>query len=111
MFLPEILKERKGELMPTYAMLMKWTEQGAKTLKDAPQRLEQATKAYEASGGKVLGYWVTMGEYDILAIGEIPSEEAAAAFALGLSAQGNVKTTTFRMYTPEEFAKLVKMLP
>lgn len=97
--------------MPTYGMLMKYTDQGANTVKDSPQRLAESAKAYEAVGGKVIGYWVTMGEYDILAIGEIPSDEAAAAFALGLAARGNVRTTTFRMFTPEEFGKVVKMLP
>ena len=97
--------------MPTYGLLMKYTDQGIKNIKDPPRRLAEGAKAYEAMGGKVLGYWATMGEYDILAIGEIPNDEAASAFALALSAQGNVRTTSFRMFTPEEFEKSVKMLP
>ncbi|MFH0916546.1 MAG: GYD domain-containing protein [bacterium] len=97
--------------MPTYGLLMKYTDQGIKNIKDSPRRLAEGAKAYEAMGGKVLGYWATMGEYDILAIGEIPNDEAASAFALALSAQGNVRTTSFRMFTPEEFEKSVKMLP
>lgn len=97
--------------MPTYGILMKWTEQGVKSIKDAPRRLAEGAKACEAIGGKDVKYWVTMGEYDILGIAEMPNDEAASLFALGLGSLGNVRTTSFRMFTPEEFEKSVKMLP
>ena len=97
--------------MPTYAILMKWTEQGAKNIKDSPRRLLEGAKAAEAAGGKNVKYWICMGEYDILGIAEFPNEEAAALVSLGLSSLGNVKTTSFRMFTHEEFEKTLKMLP
>jgi uncharacterized protein with GYD domain len=52
-----------------------------------------------------------MGEYDYVAIGEFPSDEAAATFQLGIAAQGNVKTKTLKAFTTEEFAKIVDALP
>jgi uncharacterized protein with GYD domain len=52
-----------------------------------------------------------MGEYDILGIADLPNDEAASLVALGLGSRGNVRTTSFRMFTPEEFEKIVKMLP
>jgi uncharacterized protein with GYD domain len=51
-----------------------------------------------------------MGEYDYVAVGECPSDEVATAFALGVSSLGNVKTTTLKAYTKEEFAAIVKKL-
>jgi uncharacterized protein with GYD domain len=92
-------------------LLMKLTEQGAKTIKDAPQRQEQAIKAFEKMGGKLLGFYVITGEYDYVAIGEMPSDEAALTFVLGLTAQGNVKVTTCKAYTQQEFAAAVKKVP
>jgi len=62
-------------------------------------------------GGKVIGFYVVMGEYDYVSIGEAPSDEVAATFALTLGSLGNVKTTTLRAFTKEEFAAMVKKLP
>ncbi len=92
-------------------LLMKLTEQGAKTIKDAPQRIDLALKTLEKMGGKLLGFYVITGEYDYVAIGEMPSDEAGLAFVLGLTAQGNVKVTTCKAYTQQEFAAIVKKLP
>jgi uncharacterized protein with GYD domain len=52
-----------------------------------------------------------MGEYDYAAITEAPSDEVAATFALALGSLGNVRTTTLRAFTKEEFAQMVKKLP
>ncbi len=97
--------------MPNYVILMKLTDQGAKAIKDAPGRIEAGIKAYEKMGGKIIGFYAVMGEYDYVAVGEAPSDEVATTFALGLGSLGNVKTTTLRAYTKEEFAAMVKKLP
>jgi uncharacterized protein with GYD domain len=52
-----------------------------------------------------------MGEYDYVAVGEAPSDEVATTFALALGSLGNVRTTTLRAYTKEEFGAMVKKLP
>ena len=97
--------------MPSYIILMKLTDQGIKDIKNAPQRIEAAAKALEAMGGKMTGLYVTMGEYDYVAIGESPSDEVGMTFLLGLGAAGNVKTTTLKAFTKEQFAEMVKKLP
>jgi uncharacterized protein with GYD domain len=97
--------------MSNYVILMKLTEQGAKTIKDAPGRMEAGIKAFEKMGGKVIGFYAVMGEYDYVGVGEAPSDEVATTFSLALGSLGNVKTTTLRAYTKEEFAAMVKKLP
>ncbi len=97
--------------MPTYISLMKFTDQGIKTVKEAPQRLEAATKGLEAMGGKLIGFYATMGEYDYVGIAEAPNDDVAMTFLLGLGAAGNVRTTTLKAFTMEEFAEFVKKLP
>ena len=97
--------------MVTYIVLMKLTDQGIKDIKNAPQRIEAAAKALEAMGGKMTGFYLTMGEYDYVAIGEGPSDEVGMTFLLGLGAAGNVKTTTLKAFTKEQFAEMVKKLP
>ena len=97
--------------MATYIMLMKLTDQGVKHIKNVPQRIEQGIKSVEAMGGKLIGFYTTMGEYDYVAIGELPSDEAMMTFLLGLGSLGNVRTTTLKAFTKEELAEVIKKLP
>jgi len=97
--------------MPTYIILMNLTEQGVKNIKEAPQSIEAAAKAIEAAGGKLKDFYTVMGQYDYVAIAEGPSDEVAMAQLLGLGAAGNVRTTTLKAFTKEEFAEILKKLP
>ena len=97
--------------MPTYIGLLKLTDHGIKNIKEVPQRIEKGIKAYETMGGKVIGIYVVLGEYDFVAIGEAPSDEAHVAFALALGSEGFVRTTSLKAFTKEEFAEIVKKLP
>jgi uncharacterized protein with GYD domain len=90
---------------------MKLTDQGAKDLKEAPKRVEEGLKGFEKMGGKLLGFYATLGEYDYIGIGEAPSDEVATTFNLALSSLGNVRTTTIRAFTTKEFAEMIKKLP
>jgi len=97
--------------MPTSIVLMKLTDQGIRDIKNAPQRIEQGIKGLEAVGGKMNGFYSVMGEYDYVAIAEVPSDEVGVGFTLALGSQGNVRTTTLRAFTKEQFAEVVKRLP
>ena len=97
--------------MPTYVTLYKLTEQGVRNIKDAPGRFEAGRKKWEAMGGKIIGFYSTMGEYDYVGIAEAPNDEAAMTFALALGSLGNVRSTTLKAFTPEEFADIVKKIP
>ena len=97
--------------MPTYITLMKFTDKGIKDIKNAPQRIENGIKAWEAMGGKLIGFYAVMGEYDYVAVGEASSDEIAMTFNMSLGAAGNVRTTTLRAFTKEELAEMTKNLP
>ncbi len=97
--------------MPTYIALYKLTDQGIKSIKESPGRIEAGIKGAEKLGGKVIGFYGVMGEYDYVAIGEFPNDEAATIFALTIGSLGNVRTTTLKAYTKEEFTAVVKKLP
>jgi len=92
-------------------MLMNLTEKGIREIKDAPTRFNAAFKSVEAAGGKITGFYLTMGQYDYVAIAEGPSDEAAVLQLLGLGMAGNVRTTTLKAFTKDEFEKLLKRLP
>ena len=97
--------------MPTYVTLFNLTEEGVKAIKDAPARLAENTNAMEAAGGKLIGFYLTMGAYDYVAISEWPSDEAAMSFLLRLGSMGAVRTTTLKAFSQEEAIALINKLP
>lgn len=97
--------------MPGYVMLFKWTQKGIADLKGAPERINQAKAGVEKLGGSMVGVWVTMGQYDLVGIADLPNDEAAAIFALSIGSLGNVTTQTMRALSEEEFAQVVAKLP
>ena len=97
--------------MQTYILLMNLTDQGIKDIKNAPQRIEQAIKGFEAMGGKLIGFYTVMGEYDYVVIGEAPSDEVVMVFLFGLGSLGNARTTTLKAWTREESVAMLKKLP
>jgi uncharacterized protein with GYD domain len=94
-----------------YILLMKVTPEGARDPKAIPRRIADGLKGWEAMGGTVLSFHVTFGEYDYVAVGDGPTDEMAAAFALALASQGTVTTTTLKGFTPEEFGGVVAAIP
>ena len=97
--------------MPTFISQVKWTDQGIKNVKDAPNRLEAARAAIKVLGGEIKDVYITTGEYDILLIIEAPDGDVIAKFSLATAAQGNVRTTTTRGFTEAEFQRIVTDLP
>jgi len=97
--------------MPTYITLLKWTEQGIRDVKQSPQRLDAAKQAFSAAGGKMTGFYMVMGEYDLVTISEAPSDEAYTSTMLALSSRGSIRTTTLKAFTEEEYRRIIGSLP
>lgn len=93
--------------MATYVTLYNWTEEGIKSYSETVQRAEAAIAAAEKMGGKVNSILWTIGQYDIVSVGEFPDDETATAFALKLGAAGNVRTTTLRAFAGAEMSKII----
>ena len=68
-------------------------------------------KAAEAAGGRVIFFYMTMGQYDFAALLELPDDDAAARLLLTVGGQGNVRTTTLRAFTEDEYVALTSSLP
>ena len=64
--------------MPTYISLVNLTEQGIKEVKMAPERLQTFDVAAREAGGKLVGFYLVMGQYDYIVITEAPDDQIAA---------------------------------
>ena len=47
--------------MVTYIMLLNWTDQGIKNVKDSPKRLDAVKKLAKDMGGEVKSFYMTLG--------------------------------------------------
>ena len=96
--------------MPTYISMLQYTQQGISNIKNAPARIDAAKDAYRKAGGELKSIYLTLGRYDLVAIVEMPNDEAVARMALALGAQGNIRSETMRAFTEAEFRKIAGTL-
>ncbi len=96
--------------MHTYIVLMKLTDQGIRAVKDAPDRIEAAINSLAALGGKVNGFYATLGEYDYVACIDAPNEAIVMQFLLAFGAAGDVRTTTMKALSRTEFEEIAQKL-
>jgi uncharacterized protein with GYD domain len=92
-----------------YIVLGKWTDQGRKTTKDAKKRIETAQNLVKEQNGS-MSLCFTMGEYDFVAIVDMPNEEEMVKVLMKLNIMGNVITETLKAWTDSEFVKIVSKL-
>ncbi len=97
--------------MATYIILINFTEQGIRNIKDSPSRLDAARQALNDMGGELKDAYLTMGAYDLIVVAEAPSDDVVARFALTVGSQGNVRTTTLRAFTEAEYRGIIQSLP
>lgn len=93
--------------MTTYIVLLNWTDQGARTLKDSPKRLDAAKKALEAMGGSFKDFYLTMGDCDMVAICDAPDDAVMARFGLTLGMMGNVRSRTMKAFPEKAYRELI----
>ena len=96
--------------MATYILLINWTDQGIRSVKESPDRLDAARDLANKAGCELRDFYMTIGAYDIVALLEAPDDEAAARFVLSAAGAGNVRTTTLKAFNEETYRKLLGAL-
>jgi uncharacterized protein with GYD domain len=96
--------------MPHYISLMRWTTQGLAGLPGWRERVEEGQRTIEASGGRLVGVYVTLGRYDVVEIFEAPDDEIAVEILMKLQRYGAEHTETLRAFTREEAEEIVRRL-
>ena len=97
--------------MATYITFINFTEQGIKTIKDLPARIAAGRQAFEANGGKLLNYYLTLGSQDAVVVFELPDDETAASMVLAQAGLGNLRSTTMRAFTEAEIPGILSKMP
>ena len=82
-----------------------------RNVKESPARLDKAKQMVESMGGRIVGFYMVQGQYDMVVISEGPSDEVTAKIALTLGATGSVRSVTMRAYPEDEYRKIISELP
>lgn len=96
--------------MARYIVLYKFTEQGAKTIRDTVKRARQTREENERRGFKIDAMLWTQGPYDLVAVVDAPSEEAMMGGMVNIVSAGNVTSTTMRAFSDQEMENVLKQV-
>jgi uncharacterized protein with GYD domain len=90
--------------MPIYITQGRYTRDAIKGMLARPEdRAEQVSRLLSKVGGRLIGYYVTFGEYDFLTIAEAPGESQMASVLVAAAGSGGVvdMRTTVALSTAE----------
>lgn len=93
--------------MPTYLTLSNWTAKGIDQIKDSPARLERVKAAAKALGGELKAFYMTMGEFDMVTIWDMPDDDTYAKFILKVAAEGYTTGRTLKAFTEAEYRRIL----
>ena len=94
--------------MGYYIMLSNLTDEGAKTVKQNPERIKEVNAEVEAMGVKVLAQYAVMGPYDFVNILEAPDNETVTRVSVELSSRGSMRAMTLAAIPIDEFIGSLK---
>jgi uncharacterized protein with GYD domain len=93
--------------MSAYMLLCNFTDQGVRTIKDAPKRRAAARELAKKLGVEIKTAYLAIGPYDLVIHAEAPNDEKLATYLLSLASKGNVRTTTLKVFSEAELDKIV----
>ncbi len=96
--------------MPMYVTLVKLTENGAKNVRDDGKRIAQVGEMLQAAGGRVIGAYAMLGEYDQLWLIEVPDIATALTVLGRVAAQGAVSTQTHEIVPIEQWLQILNQV-
>ena len=79
--------------MAHYLLQVAYTAEAWDSMVENPQnRAEAVAPVIEELGGRLEGTWMAFGDYDTIAVIDMPDNTSAAAFAVAAAAGGAVKS-------------------
>lgn len=93
--------------MPKFIRLAKLTDKAAANVANLKELVGEAKQAMAKHGVTLVDIYVTLGQYDIVAIIEAPDAEAATAASAQIAAQGNFRADTLPAMPLADFVERV----
>jgi uncharacterized protein with GYD domain len=101
----------RSNIMASYIALMKFTDQGVRTIKETTKRARAVRDTASRFGVNVTSIHWTLGKYDLVTFSEAKDDASATAFALAIASAGNVRMQTLRAFSSDEMDAVLAKLP
>lgn len=89
--------------MATYILLSTLTDEGARTIKERPERIREVNKELEQLGVTVTAQYAVLGPYDFINVVEAPDNQTVARVSAEMASRGSVKIMTLTAIPIDEF--------
>ena len=93
--------------MATYIVLINFTEQGIRNIKDSPKRAAAATELARDFDIEIGDIFWTLGAFDGAVLMEAPNDQDVTSLALKLSSLGNERTQILRAFRANEIEDIL----
>jgi uncharacterized protein with GYD domain len=91
-----------------YILISTLTDEGRKTIRNNPERIEQVNREIENMGAFVIAQYAVLGQYDFINLIEAPDNEVIARVSIELGARGTVHIMTLPAVPVHEFVEKIK---
>ncbi|EKF86741.1 GYD domain-containing protein [Methanobacterium formicicum] len=92
--------------MQKYVLLGNWTDRARETFLEIPERVKLTKNIIGELKGSI-DFFFTMGEYDFVAIIDMPDEESMVKYLFKAYEARYITIKTLRAWTDNEFAEMV----
>ncbi|MBU6481670.1 MAG: GYD domain-containing protein [Nitrospirae bacterium] len=96
--------------MAIYIVLVNFTDQGVRTIKDTTKRGDAIRDMAKKFGVTAKEFYWTLGSYDVIDMFDAPDDASMAAFLAAFGAMGNARTQTLRAFSQEEMNGILAKL-
>lgn len=94
--------------MPLFIRLARLTEKAHQNIQNMAEMIAEARQIMEENGARIVQAYVTLGDYDIIAVLDAPDEKTAAKISALILQKGNFRAETLSAIPMEEFLKSIE---
>ena len=94
--------------MARYIIISTLTDEGARTLKKNPGRVEEVNAELKDMGVNVLDQYAVLGNFDFFTIVEADDESTIAKAVVEILSRGSIRTATYKAIPIDEFIESLK---
>jgi uncharacterized protein with GYD domain len=97
--------------MPHFIALIRFTPKGLAAIKNSRDRMKLSKERVESSGGKSIGFYATLGAYDLVQIFEMPSQAAMMQYVMTARRDGFVDPLILPAFAEGEWSTILDAIP
>lgn len=97
--------------MARFVQLINFTKEGIERFEEIPDLNDQARALANELGGELVEFYVTLGQYDAIAIVDVPDAETILTGTITMAKKGTIETETLRAFEEDTVEDIIAELP